>query len=345
MTGPHTAPGGGSPKCSAATICPIPIPDVDFSCLTGCSSKVYFPTSARLIVSIDSPNQVIDLQRVRNCLSQVCASQAEFDQFFSEVFEQLDGLSAQLLHRQQAWQTHREETEDDYRRRCQQLAQRRAETAAQQDELQQRADASTAAATAADDHRLQQALDQIEQQRGELTGVLEDAQKQVVELAHATSELVQTRNQFQELLTTAGTAGPAGVIEAVQQQLVQMQNERVELEQERASLEAELEAVRNRAAEMSENLAQQKREMAQERAEWAEEFKRLRCLLESLSQRQAVVLQETAGTPIAAPAHVPAATERPASDTDPVLDSVMAQFELLQRDMTRRRKQQAPNSG
>jgi chromosome segregation ATPase len=284
------------------------------------------------------------LQRVRSCLSEICASQGEFDRFFCDVFDQLDVLSGQLLRHQQAWQTERSEAEQDYQRRCEQLAEHRAEVAARQDQLHTEANAAEAGIAAQADDRLQQALDQIAEQRTALASALEEAQRQTGELAHATAELEQTRQQFQELLPPAGTASLAGVAEAVQEQLHQVQRERDELQKERAQLEAELEAVRNRAAEMTESLAQQKREIAQERGQWAEEIKRLRHLLESLSTQPAAPARES-DSPPASSAEARGSSKSPNGESDPVLDSVLAQFELLQKDLARRRKQPAANPG
>ncbi len=107
---------------------------------------------------------------------------------------------------------------------------------------------------------------------------------------------------------------------------------------ERIALETELEAVRTRAAELGETLAQQGRQIAEERAAWSSELKRMSGLLESLVDRKAqapvVVMPEPRMT-----------APRPmAGDDDPVLSSVMAQFEMLQRDLSRRRKAAEPRA-
>ena len=112
------------------------------------------------------------------------------------------------------------------------------------------------------------------------------------------------------------------------------------MERERIVLETELEAVRGRAAEMAETLAQQGRQMAEERAKWAEELKHMRRLLEAMPQRRAE------GDPVHASSGGQGRSEGRSAgrshdghgDSDPVLSSVMAQFEMLQKDLARRRK-------
>jgi predicted nucleic acid-binding Zn-ribbon protein len=93
-------------------------------------------------------------------------------------------------------------------------------------------------------------------------------------------------------------------------------------DQERARLESELEAARHRAEEMVEALAEQKRHVTQQQAEWAGELKRMRSLLESVSARVASDAGRPGGTAVV---------------NDPVLDSVVAQFEMLQKDVARQR--------
>ncbi len=111
------------------------------------------------------------------------------------------------------------------------------------------------------------------------------------------------------------------------------------LEQERTLLESELDSVRTRAAELAENLSHQQRQMAEDRAQWGEELKSLRRLVERLvlqtPERETV---SVAGTATLTPAVANAPPGTSGSGADPVLDSVMAQFTILQKDLTQRRK-------
>jgi len=123
----------------------------------------------------------------------------------------------------------------------------------------------------------------------------------------------------------------------------EMQQQHGQVEQERRLLESELEAVRNRAVEMAEMLDDQKRQAAEQQNQWTDELKRMRRLMEDMSAR---TVQNAAAAPVA-PQPVqqqpvpqqPVAPQSPAPQpqADPALDSVMAQFEMLQRDLARRR--------
>ncbi len=131
-----------------------------------------------------------------------------------------------------------------------------------------------------------------------------------------------------------------------------------DLERERTELESELETVRQRCEELSETVAEQKRQLTDERAEWTAEFRQLRKILDKQSQLLAQRIESVPGTPtttttvnfphmaasatapVAAGASVAAAPAQNAGAIDPVLGSVMNQFQMLQKDAARRRQQQ-----
>ncbi len=119
-----------------------------------------------------------------------------------------------------------------------------------------------------------------------------------------------------------------------QQRLAQAQAEE---SRQREALENELELVRMRAAELAESLAEQSRQIAQERAQWSEEIQRMRRLLETLVSAQPAPAARDEEQPAAAEPARTAAAARPTGE-DPVLNSVMAQFQMLQRDLARRRR-------
>ena len=95
--------------------------------------------------------------------------------------------------------------------------------------------------------------------------------------------------------------------------------------EQRAALEAELDAMRRRATEQAEALSEQKRLASQQQAEFTGELKRMRSLLETLASQ---VRGE--------PATAGQGAKPPVVDST-VLGSVLAQFEMLQRNITVRR--------
>ena len=124
--------------------------------------------------------------------------------------------------------------------------------------------------------------------------------------------------------------------DALREQLRQSERQQAAWQRDRASLEKELDMVRAQAAELSEALAEQKRQMEIQRAEWTQELRQMRRLLEMMAQRQLDQQENEQSRPALQPAAAQPAA--PASADDPVLDSVMAQFEMLQKDISRRRR-------
>ena len=101
------------------------------------------------------------------------------------------------------------------------------------------------------------------------------------------------------------------------------------LEREREALEAELELVRNRAAELNETVAEQQRAITDQKTELSTELQQLRLLVEKQADLFATRVEERER---AAPAAEPETKEQPPA-ADPVVNSVMAQFAKLQRDV------------
>jgi predicted nuclease with TOPRIM domain len=156
------------------------------------------------------------------------------------------------------------------------------------------------------------------------------------DLAATRQDLAEAREELRaqrELLHRASTGSESSPDPEIRERLDRLEQERLDWARQRAALETELDAVRNRAAELSDTLEDERQRASGDRKDWAGEMRQMRQLLQTLSERPAVNAAEAA-----APA--PAA-EQPVEQQDaqdPVLDSVMAQFEILQKDLARRRK-------
>jgi septal ring factor EnvC (AmiA/AmiB activator) len=184
-------------------------------------------------------------------------------------------------------------------------------------------------------------LDEIRASHGDLDRFLTEVFDQLGTLC---AELVEEADshvaRLQSCPETTQTRGEDSTThEALQEQLRQMTAHQALMEEERRELETELEAVRGRAAEMAESLAEHKRLLGQQQAEWAGEFRRIRSLLEGFPNRLAEVLPAVRAVErtVEREPVVRAPAPHAAKAGDPALDSVVAQFEVLQRDMARRR--------
>jgi hypothetical protein len=198
---------------------------------------------------------------------------------------------------------------------------------------------------------LEQILEEADRQRVALQDAHESARSYTEHLAEVTGQLIDVHRELAEarvgleLQRENPDAGSNGSCESLLdgaslEEFRRLESQRAEWQQERAVLETELEVVRNRVAELSEALADEKRSVAEERAGWSDELKRMRRLLERLPGRQI----EPGAAPVSEPPR-PATGESPVESSpprspggDPVLDSVAAQFEMLQKDLARRRK-------
>ncbi len=193
----------------------------------------------------------------------------------------------------------------------------------------------------------------VQQQREAVAALAESTSTQWSQLAPALAELTGAHGALAEIRVeicdrleriergSSEGASPGAAVEEWWSRLRQAEEERSHWEGERQSLETELETLRQRAADLAESLESQKRLLAQQQSEWSEELRRQRRLLEGVAER--IAQQPEVEFPAhgsTAPAAVTAdpAQEAGAGSGDAVLDSVMVQFEMLQKDLARRRK-------
>jgi hypothetical protein len=284
---------------------------------------------------------IAEFGAVREWLAVVANGHEQSGRFLAQTLDQLESLFGELVRSQSAWSADETRARQEWERRTNDLETERAALSAEREQLRQIlqiAGSVGSPAPSSEGIELQQMLQDMRCEHGALNEMLASAESQVANLAEATSQLTETREQLRQHMERAGAASSpesaSGDDAAAAEQLRGM-------EQERLVLETELESVRNRAAEMSETLAQQSRQMADERARWADELKRMRQVLEAIAQRQ--LEQSGVGETNAGAAREPRppagkAATGPGAASDPVLDSVMAQFEMLQKDLARRRK-------
>jgi chromosome segregation ATPase len=206
------------------------------------------------------------------------------------------------------------------------------------------------------DGRLDVLLSQRESDREEIRETREVVKAQVAQLAAIASELASSQSVFQanftqireEIAKTRDTASQSAAIPApaagngeVERKFAELERQHVSLEQDRAVLEKELESVRNRAADLAESLSEQKRLAAQQQTQGNAELQKMRELLETLARREPVAKQTHDEEPPPVPAEPPrtaaAKPQAAPANADPVLGSVLAQFEMLQQDRARRR--------
>jgi chromosome segregation ATPase len=246
-------------------------------------------------------------ERIERSLDDIRACHEESLVFFDGVFDQLDSLCGSLLSRQREMQ--------------------------RQDTI--------SASVAADNNRWDSLRKEFEEDRAEIRSAQQGVQQQIVRLAAAADDLAATRIEFQavrgelarhgEELTAVRSQIMAASQEAeagVKNKIHDLEQQRSLLENERTAMEKGFESVEKRAAQMAELLDEQKSVSDARQDLWAEDLRQMRTLLENLNRLIAEGRRQIESSPAVKPRSGVAA----AAASDPVLASVLAQFEVLQQD-------------
>jgi chromosome segregation ATPase len=178
----------------------------------------------------------------------------------------------------------------------------------------------------------------------EWTGMHEQLAETRKELADARAQIERLARPLEAAVQEGSSLGRDDRSEA---EMAALREERDAILQERSLLEAELDHVRRRAAQLAEHLEDERRSGSEQEQHWREEFRRHRGLLEDLTSRLATLPATPVGGAPAYTAAQPApqaaqAAPSPAPappQNDAALEAVRAQFELLQKEAIRRRRE------
>lgn len=133
-------------------------------------------------------------------------------------------------------------------------------------------------------------------------------------------------------------------LEQLRQEQRTLEKSHSEVLRERDRLESELELVRTRACELQEVVSEQQDQLSQQHDDVSDELRQLKTVIESqlssLSRKSQPIERFTApvAAPVAANVTQPNIESAEAPPADPVVNSVMAQFARLQKDVAQRRK-------
>lgn len=219
--------------------------------------------------------------------------------------------------------------------------------------------------------RVSEALAEIKSLREQLVHEREESQQREAarsafleqKLREAESERDQFRNESQSLQAAAASGGSPEAMAPLMAELNDLRRQLSEtqaqlgeargqlahaaagdpqtaerlaaMERERIELESELELVRTRATELQEVVNQQKRELTEQRSDVTTE---LRLLRELVQQRRSAAPDEYEPDEDAALVGAGVRNDPGGPPVDPVVNSVMAQFARLQKDVALRRK-------
>ena len=290
-------------------------------------------------MSAELPEPTSCLTSVQSALSDLRGTHDEFANFFGDAFDQLESLSLELLARHKCLELGTQhqaeheaagaEHERQFRECLEELRELKAKIQSAREET-----VRIGSETSAVHQQFLQEHAEVRETREEIRRISTEfrAMREGVEQDRVESR--QRQETIQEHLQRLASisADPAAaqslshhdeqlseVLEATRQQQAAWQ-------QDRAGLEAKLEAERQRSAQQNEVLAEQRRLAAQQQAELAGELKRMRSLLE--------VLLSHMNKPFGANTN---GDNQASSSENAAVESVLAQFEMLQRDLAERR--------
>ena len=325
-------------------------------------------TFAALIVSVisDSLSSTSTLQPLHETAREFHSGCTEFEQALDALFCDVDQLQLELAERIQAVERERnqlglreaelskrqQDSRDEVQRLKEGLESRDLQLAKALDDLQAaREELALQRERESADHvdqasqwtaqlqTLQSSLDQMQRETRSLQSERDTWQErasrfeeQLPRITDLEKELARTRQQLEQAQDQLRQADDA---ERDDQNEIADAAALAALAQEREALEAELELVRSHAAELNETVTQQQHEIAAQKTELGTELQQLRKLVE----KQADLIADRAVSPgreTTQPAESPAAVLTQPSD--PVVNSVMAQFAKLQKDVAQRRR-------
>jgi chromosome segregation ATPase len=179
--------------------------------------------------------------------------------------------------------------------------------------------------------QLQSQIERIQSDADQSRGELAQLRAQFAPLTEATVDAARLRG---ELATAQADAAALRGQLAAKADQPDLGPQLAEALAQRQQVESELDQLRHRAAELADELAEQKRVMADQREQWSDELRLLRRAVD----RQSELLVHRGGPPnLAAPAvaHSEPASVAPAKG-DQVMDTVLQQFEMLQKSKVRK---------
>ncbi len=288
--------------------------------------------SAELSDAVSRPNAL------QGVFGDLRGAQSDVAGCFSDVFDQLETLSLEVFARHKClqWSAERQAEAGDADRdqhldqRLEELRQLEAAVRSAHEETARLWTEMSAAGKEilGENKKLQQSRDEMQRLSAELQAALAGM---VQDRAESQQFQKNVQEQLQRLAAAAADWSAAQSASSNHDgQLAQLveasRQQQAAWQQERAALEAELKAERQRAAEQAEAAAEHRRAAAEQQAELAGELKRMRSLLEVLQSNMSAFPGASA-----APGAASSASENTA------LESMLAQFEMLQRDLAQRR--------
>lgn len=289
-------------------------------------------------MSVDLKEPLSDVDSADVALGEFRTTQDEFTDFFGDVFDQLQALSLELFARHKYLEASTEQKSaseetlngfrEEFHRTIAELQQLHSQFQSDQQESRKSWEEIRAGCQEfLDEHKdLREIREGFRQIADEFSGIKEDVQRDRKDMHELCASVESQVSRLSTLATELAEAQAGSTNDSqVSEILEHARQQQAEWLQQRATLEAELDTMRRRTAEQAEALSEQKRLAGQQQAELSGELKRMRSLMENLAS-------QVRSEPVA-----PGDDAKPQPAESSVLGSVLAQFEMLQRDINHRR--------
>ena len=268
----------------------------------------------RLIVASEILKEFSGTDEFQQSLGQIRDGRQNCETFFNDALVRLEHTLNEAVREQQAWEEQRTQTQSELDEQAAELERREQEIQAQREHFF--------------DETLAATQEQFQQRFDKLAKTLGDTQEQFQQ---------QVQKRFEELLGQSGQSDQSAT--ELESRLKEMEEERANLLQGRAVLEVELDTLRQRSAELMGTIEEQKHSAGEQQNHLNEELGRQRQVLELVLKR--LVELESLAAATARVNEFAAQAGQVDAGEDSVLSSVMSQFEVLQKDVARRRNETA----
>ena len=280
-------------------------------------------------------------QSVQSVFSDLRGAHDEFGNVFGEMFDQLESMSLELFARHKCLelstqqQAEHETANNEHGRQFHECLEELRGLEAKVCSAHEEAERVWSEISATHQKFLQEhaGLDEIQEEiRGvstEFRTMLQDVEKDRVETRQLQESI---QEHVQQLARVSAEAMATQSVSSHDEQLSQIvetiRQQQAAWQQDRVLLESELETERQRAAQQNEAFVEQRGLVAQQQAELDGELKRMRSLLEILLNN----MNQPFGT------NTDHADQTASCPENAALESMLAQFEMLQRDLAQRRE-------
>ena len=296
------------------------------------------------------------LQSVRSAMTNLQAEREQFDVFINKMLDEMEAVRADLTGRERQVADERinvechirevEGLKETIEEREQAISADESRTKQELEETkaklweQENCDKELIEAARTAEARLQESNDRfrlLEEERDSYREKLDAATSEQSQIAGVLEMFESTQSEFAE--TQSQLIEARDELDQVKLRSDSKIDDRVrKLEGEKRSVESDLEQARTQVERLTKKVDEQKQQLSDHRARWTEEIKQLRQTFESRTPNEmsanlacdSAVMSDAKQANAKVEVEEPSTTQKRSESSDPVLGSILAQFEELE---------------